>query len=142
MTHGGRSVRGELPWLGLSLCGILSAHAFSHFIIHRGAILASLAASGSVPAWMWGALFLPELVACFIVGWRLSSWWQVVIYSVTAAAARQAFELALHLAGDATHAIDGPRHAFVTTFVVALVYALLVGLASASGRQERQLDRT
>ncbi len=142
MTHGGRSIRGELPWLGLSLCGILGAHVFSHFVIHRGAILASLAARGSVPAWMWGALFLPELVACFLVGWRLSSWWRVAAYSVAAAAARQAFELTLHLAGDPAHAVDSPRQVLVATPFVALVYALLVGLASSSGRQERQLDRS
>ncbi len=140
MTHGGRSVRGELPWLGVSLCGIVAAHAFSHFVIHRGAILTSLAATGTVPAWMWGALFAPELVACFIVGWRLTRWWQVGLYAVAAAAARQACDVALHFAGDPGHLIEGPRVVLLSTPVVALVYAMLIGLASASGRQERQLE--
>jgi hypothetical protein len=141
MTHGGRSVRGELPWLGVSACGILAAHAFSHFVIHRGAILATIAAGVSVPPWLWGALFAPELLACFIVGWRLTSWPQVIAYAMTAALARQACEVALHVAGDAWHALDEPRSAIIATPVVALVYALLLGLASASGRQDRQLDR-
>jgi hypothetical protein len=140
MTHGGRSVRGELPWLGVSLCGILAAHAFSHFVIHRGAIVASLAATGTVPGWMWGALFAPELVACFIVGWRLTRWWQVGLYAAGATVVRQACELALHYAGDAGHLIEGPRSVLVATPVVALVYAMLIGLASTSGRQDRQLD--
>jgi hypothetical protein len=125
----------------VSVCGILAAHAFSHFVIHRGAILASIAAGGTVPAWMWGALFAPELVTCFIIGWRLSSWAQVIVYALTAALARQACEIALHLAGDAGHALDGPRSALVAAPIVALVYALLLGLASATGRQDRQLDR-
>jgi hypothetical protein len=141
MTHGGRSVRGELPWLGVSVCGILAAHAFSHFVIHRGAILAAIAAGGTVPGWMWGALFAPELLVCVIVGWRLSSWPQVIVYAVTAAFARQASEIALHLAGDAGHALEGPRSAVLAVPVVVLVYALLLGLASATGRQDRQLDR-
>lgn len=141
MTHRGGRLRGELPWLGMSLCGILAAHAFSHFVIHRGAILASLAATGTVPAWMWGALFAPELVACFLVGWRLSTWWQVGLYALTATAARQGCELALHRTGDPGHALEGPREVLVATPVVGLVYLLLIGLASSSGRQERQLDR-
>ncbi|WP_242345228.1 hypothetical protein [Anaeromyxobacter terrae] len=141
MTHGGPSVRGELPWLGVSLCGILAAHAFSHFIIHRGAILTSLAATGTVPAWMWGALFAPELVACFIVGWRLTRWWQIGVYAVAAALVRQGCELALHYTGDAGHVIEGPRAVLLATPVVTLVYAMLIGLASSSGRQDRQLDR-
>jgi hypothetical protein len=125
----------------VSVCGILAAHAFSHFVIHRGAILASIAAGGTVPTWMWGALFAPELLACVIVGWRLSSWAQVIVYAVTAAIARQACEIALHLAGDVGHALESPRSAVVASPVVALVYALLLGLASTSGRQDRQLDR-
>lgn len=141
MTHGGRSVRGELPWLGVSVCGILAAHAFSHFVIHRGAILAALAAGAAVPAWLWGALFAPELLACFIVGWRLSSWGQVISYAIAGAVARQTCEVALHLGGDAAHALEGPRAALLASPIVALVYALLLGLASASGRQDRQLDR-
>ena len=90
---------------------------------------------------MWGALFAPELLACFIVGWRLSSWPQVLAYAGAAALARQACEITLHVAGDAGHALDAPRSAIVATPVVALVYALLLGLASATGRQDRQLDR-
>jgi hypothetical protein len=141
MSRGGGKIRAELPWLAVSLCGILAAHAFSHFVIHRGAILASIAATGSVPAWMWGALFAPELLACFIVGWRLSTWPQVVMYAAAAAVVRQACELGLHASGDPGHALEGPRDVLVATPVVALVYLLLIGLASSSGRQERQLDR-
>ncbi len=127
----------ELPWLGIAMLGLTTALFIEHFFVHCQIIVPSLSAGGTVEPWMWGTLATPELIACFLSGWRLRSWPAVVMYAGLGALVRDVFYLMLTVAGEPGH--DLPQ-TFGQTAVsiggVALCYLLAFGLASASWREE------
>jgi len=131
-------LRRELPWFGLMAVTLLGTFALSHFVVRRGILLPSLAAGGA-PAWVWAALYAPELVAVLMIGWRLRSWALVGAYAGGAAALREGFHFALRWAGEA----DGHVRfdSALTELAIALpvtlaAYALVFMAAAATGRDE------
>lgn len=131
-------VRRELPWFALMVGALLGTFLLSHFVIRRGILLPSLAAGGA-PAWVWAALYAPELVALLMVGWRLRSWALVGAYAGGAAALREGFHFALRWAGEPDgHVRFGSA---LTEIAIALpvtlaAYAIVFTAASATGREE------
>lgn len=129
-------LRRELPWFALMIVALTGTFLLSHFVIRRGILLPSLAAGGA-PAWVWGALYAPELVALLMVGWRLRSWILVGAYAGAAAVLREGFHFALRWAGES----DGHRFSATTELAIALpitlaAYAVVFAAASATGRDE------
>ncbi len=126
----------ELPWLGVAMLGLAAALFVEHFVVHCQIILPTLATEGIIEPWMWGALATPELIACFLSGWRLRSWPAVVMYAGLGALVRDVFYVILSVAGEPGH--EPPRTLSETvlyTSAVALWYLLAFGLASASWRE-------
>jgi hypothetical protein len=81
-------------------------------------------------------------VAFFAAGWRLRSWAQVFLYAAGGALLREAFEFALHLAGEPGHANafqDPFSDLAVSGAAIALAYVLVLALAMRSARDERRL---
>ncbi len=126
----------EVPWLGIAMLGLTTALFIEHFFVHCQIIEPSLA-GGAVEPWMWGALATPELIACFLSGWRLRSWPAVVMYAGLGALLRSIFYVMLTVAGEPDH--DLPQtfgQTVLSTAGVALWYLLAFGLASASWRED------
>lgn len=137
-----REVVREAPWLGASMLGLLAMFALEHYVVHRQIILPVLEITVDPPLWMWGAMFVPELVVFFAAGWRLRSWSAVAAYAVAGAFLREGFHYLLTLAGEPGH-VDAFRDPFsdfaVNTLEITIAYALVLGLAAWSGRGERRL---
>lgn len=128
---------GEPTWLALTLACLALAIALEHFILHRQMILPAIA-THSLSPWMWGALFVPEMGVCFVAGWRLRSIGWLAVYAVAAALLRQTAFLALTLAGEPGHAEEifvAPGNLAQGILLVAVVYFLVLGLASMSARE-------
>lgn len=127
-----------VAWLGA--LGI--ALVVEHFVVHRGVILPTIAATGSVPPWAWAALYAPELVACFVAGWHLRSWALVGVYAVLATLLRERFYQLLHALGEPGHeAVTAPRAEFALAApLVAVAYVIVLVVASLSSREDAELD--
>lgn len=127
----------ELPWLAITMGALGLALAFEHWVVHRGVVLPALESASGAPPWVWGALLVPELVVLFISGWRLRSWTLVALHAGLATAVREIFQVVLLV-------LREPGHTSVTSVsefafaspLVTLAYLLVLGLASASGREE------
>ena len=94
------------------------------------------------PLWMWGALFVPELVVFFASGWRLRTWPSVVAYAAAGATLREGFHYLLARAGEPGHidALKDPFSDFAVKWPTILVaYVLVLALAGWSGRHEGRL---
>lgn len=132
----------ELPWLGLTVLGLVTAHLVAHFVVHRQIVLESLAATGEVAPWMWGALVTPELIVCFLAGWRLRSWTGVVMYAGIGALVRDVVHLGLWAASEPGHPLlttQPPGRLALAMGAVALSYLVAFGLASHSAREDERL---
>lgn len=132
----------EVPWLCVSMAVLVAMFALEHFIVHRQIVLPALEITAEPPLWMWGSMFVPELVAFFVVGWRLRSWAAVVAYAAMGATVREGFHAVLALAGEPGHVnpLKDPFSDFaVNTLEIAIAYALVLGLAAWSGRREGRL---
>ncbi|HEY6003713.1 MAG TPA: hypothetical protein VIV57_12620 [Anaeromyxobacter sp.] len=137
-----REVLDELPWLGLATIGLLVTFALEHFIVHKQIILPALEIVAEPPLWMWGSMFVPELVVCFAVGWRLRSWTAVLAYAAAGASLREGFHYLLARAGEPGHidALKDPFSDFAVKWpTIAVAYVLVLGLAAWSGQREGRL---
>ena len=126
----------ELAWLGLMLVALAAALAFEHWVVHLQMLLPALA-QDAVPPWLYGALFVPELVACFLSGWRLRSKTWIVTYAIAAALIRQLFHAMLGALGEPGHRspLDGPAEFAIATPIVVFLYALVFSLAAQSSKE-------
>ncbi len=126
-------------WLGALIVALL----VQHFVVQRGVIQPAIAATGTVPPWAWGAFFAPEIVACFVAGWRLRSWALVAVYAALATLLRGSFHLLLSAFGEPGSGSPGasPGEFTLAAPMVALAYVVILAVASLSGRDEAQLDR-
>jgi hypothetical protein len=140
-THA-RDVLREVPWLCVAMLGVVAMFALEHYVVHKQIILPALEITAEPPLWMWGSMFVPELVVFFAAGWRLRSWSAVVAYAAAGAVTREGFHYLLALAGEPGH-IDAFKDPFsdfaVNTVEIAVAYAFVLGLAAWSGRGERRL---
>ena len=130
--------RGELRWLGLTLCGLALAIAFEHFVIHREMILPAMRASAALPPWMWGALFLPEMAVCVVAGWRIRSLAWLAVYAAAGGLLREIVFHAFSFTAEAGHAeaAFAPNTSFGQgALLVGIAYFLLLGLASMTARE-------
>jgi hypothetical protein len=137
-TLGSRRSAAEAAWFGLAMLALLASFVLEHFFVHRLIILPALEV-GTPPLWMWGSMFVPELVVSFAIGWRLRSWAPIIGYAVAAAVLRETFQLVLAAAGEPGHAPDGSLQ--FTEFAlnapaVALIYVVVLRLGSWSGSEE------
>ncbi len=137
-----REVLHELPWLVGSMAGLAAMLILEHFLVYKQIVLPALEITAEPPLWMWGAMFVPELVAFFAAGWRLRSWVVVAAYAAIGATVREGIQYLLSRAGE-----PGYGSSFVDPFSdfavhwppIALAYACVLGLAAWSGRQEGRL---
>lgn len=132
------ALREELRWLGLTLAGLLLAIAFEHFVIQREVILPAMRSSSSVPPWMWGALFLPEMAVCVVSGWRIRSLTWLAISAGTAGLLRETVFHAFSLAPGIDHTEDALAHGVSFgrgALLVGVLYFLVLGLASMTARE-------
>jgi hypothetical protein len=118
---------------------LTAALAFEHAVVHRRMIAPVLAAGLPVPPWAWATLFIPELVACFLSGWRIRGWLELAAYTAGATALRAVTSFGLGWPGpplardgDATGASTPEATALSAVFAVA--YLLTFALASSSAR--------
>jgi hypothetical protein len=127
----------ELPWLAVTAGALALALAFEHWVVHRGIVLPALDAAGRAPPWVWAALFIPELVVLFLSGWRLRSWTLVALHAGLATAIRELCQVLLLVLREPGHTSAASVSEFAfSSPVVALAYLLVLGAASASGREE------
>jgi hypothetical protein len=137
-----REALDELPWLGLAMVGLVTTLALEHFFVYKQIILPALEITAEPPLWMWGALFVPELVVFFASGWRLRTWTSVVAYAAAGATLREGFHYLLARAGEPGHidALKDPFSDFAVKWPTILVgYLLVLALAAWSGRHEGRL---
>ncbi len=140
-THA-RDVVRELPWICVAMVVLVATFALEHFIVHRQIVLPALEITAEPPLWMWGSMFVPELVAFFVIGWRLRSWTAVLAYAAAGAMVREGFHYLLALAGEPGHANalkDPFSDIALNTAEIAIAYAFVLGLAAWSGRSEGRL---
>jgi hypothetical protein len=136
-------LRRELPWFAVMAGALLATFVFAHWVVRRDVILPSVATGGAAPPWVWAALYLPELVAAFMIGWRLRSWPMVLLYAGGAAVVREGFHAAMHWAGQMPHPrvfASGALEIAVAVPLAVLAYAVVFAVASASGREDARLD--
>lgn len=137
-----REILHELPWLAASLFGLVAMFVLEHFVVHKQIVLPALEITAEPPLWMWGSMFVPELVVFFAAGWRLRSWGAVGAYALLGAAAREYFHYQLARLGEPGHAtaFGDPFSDFAVHWpAVTIAYVLVLGLAAWSGQHERQL---
>jgi hypothetical protein len=120
------------------LVALAAALAFEHVVVHRRMIVPVLAAGLPVPAWAWATLFIPELVACFLSGWRIQSWRELVVYTAGATALRAFTTFALGWPGAPGSSTDAGGSSAAAlparAAVFALAYFLTFALARSSAR--------
>lgn len=128
----------ELGWLAATLGALVLALLVEHFVIHEQMILPWLAVTPEVPPWMIGAQLVPEIIVCFLAGWRLRGLGWIAVYGGAAATVRQSFYWLLSSLGAAGHpeTLFGPPSEFARTApLVAVMYFLAFGLASMGARE-------
>jgi hypothetical protein len=137
-----REALDELPWLGLAMVGLVTTLVLEHFFVYKLIVLPTLEITAEPPLWMWGSMFVPELVVFFASGWRLRSWSAVAAYAAAGSTLREGFHYLLARAGEPGH-IDGLKDPFSDFAVkwptIAVGYVLVLGLAAWSGQQEGRL---
>jgi hypothetical protein len=128
--------RSELAWLPVTLGALALTLSFEHWLVHRQVILPALEASAEIPPWMWATLYVPELVVCFVAGWRLRGWRTVVLYAVCAGAVRELFGRWLTLLGEPGHVerFRSPGSDLAVPITV-IVYSLVFAFAAESARE-------
>jgi hypothetical protein len=138
-----RSVVAGVRKSALWLCVLALALIIEHFVVYRGVIGPAQETSGEVPPWAFGALFAPELVACFAAGWQLRSWRLVAVYAVLATVLREVFQAALRIVGEAGHdpGFSARIEPGVAMPLIAGVYVVILAVASVSGRGDAEFDR-
>lgn len=132
----------ELPWLTLSMAGLAATLALEHFFVYKQIVLPALEITAEPPLWMWGAMFVPELVAFFAAGWRLRSWGAVIAYASAGGTLREGFNYLLAHAGEPGHLdtfVDPFSDFAVHWPPIVLAYACVLGLAAWSGSREGRL---
>jgi len=132
----------ELPWLAASMIGLVAMLTLEHFFVHKQIVLPTLEITAEPPLWMWGSMFVPELVVCFAAGWRLRSWSMVLAYALLGALLREYYHYQLALQAEPGHttAFGDPFSDFAVHWpAVAVAYVLVLGLAAWSGQHEREL---
>lgn len=137
-----REILHELPWLAVSLAGLAAMFTLEHFFVYKQIVLPALEITAEPPLWMWGTMFVPELVVLFAAGWRLRSWSAVAAYAIAGSTVREGFHYLLSRAGE-----PGYVSTFVDPFsdfavhgpAIAIAYACVLGLAAWSGRREGRL---
>jgi hypothetical protein len=136
------ALRRELPWLALMAAALLASAGLAHFLIRKGVILPSIAASGGAPAWTWAALYAPELVVAIMIGWRLRSLALVLLYAGAAAVLREGFHLALRWSGDTMAVAPSAAAELAIALPVSIIgYAVVFALAASSARAGSELPR-
>jgi hypothetical protein len=128
-------MRSRILQLARMVVALAAALAFEHAVVHRRMIAPVLAAGLPVPAWAWGTLFIPELVACFLSGWRIRGAAELAAYTSCAAALRAFATFGLGwpgppLAGGRTSALG----MVAQVAVFAIGYLLTFALARSSAR--------
>jgi hypothetical protein len=137
-----REILRELPWLAGAMAGLAVALFFEHFFVHKQIVLPALEITVEPPLWMWGAMFVPELVWFFAAGWRLRSWSAVLVYAGAGATLRQAFDYLLVRFGEPGHVtlVRDPYSDLVVRWpAIVVAYVLVLGLAFWSKRHEGSL---
>ncbi len=132
------ALREELRWLGLTVAGLLLAIAFEHFVIQREVIQPAMRASASVPPWMWGALFLPEMAVCVVSGWRIRRLTWLAVYAGAAGLLRETVFHVFRLTPELDHPEDAIAHGISFgrgALLVGVMYFLIFGLASMTARE-------
>jgi hypothetical protein len=132
------ALREELRWLCLTLAGLLLAIAFEHFVIQREVIQPAMRSSASVPPWMWGALFLPEMAVCVVSGWRIRRLTWLAVYAGAAGLLRETVFNAFRLSPGVDHTEDALAHGLSFgrgAVLVGVLYFLIFGLASMTARE-------
>jgi hypothetical protein len=140
--EGPREVLREVPWLLGAMVGLLATLLLEHYVVHRHIVLPALEITAEPPLWMWGSMFVPELVWFFAAGWRLRSWAAVTVYAGSGATLREAFDYVLVRLGEPGHLSthkDPYSDLAVNWPAVLIAYAVVLGLAAWSGRHERTL---
>ncbi len=137
-----RAVLREAPWLLGAMAGLTATLALEHFVVHRQIVLPALEITAEPPLWMWGAMFVPELVWFFAAGWRLRSWSAVAVYAGAGATLREAFDYLLLRFGEPGHvaATTDPYGDLAVKWpAIVVAYGVVLGFAAWSRRQERSL---
>jgi hypothetical protein len=130
--------RRVLQFAGMAVA-LSAALAFEHAVVQRRMIAPVLAAGLPVPAWAWATLFIPELVACFLSGWRIRGFAELAAYTAGATALRTFTTFGLGwpgppLAGEAGRGPAAPAAVAVQALVFAVAYLLTFALARSSAR--------
>ncbi len=132
----------ELPSLGATMLALVATLVLEHFFVHRLIVLPTLAFTPHAPFWMFAAMIVPELVVCFVAGYRLRTWAALVMYAGVGGLLRGGFHLALELAREPGH-YDGVHERFsefaVRAPLVAIGYLVVLAVAASSGDDERRL---
>jgi hypothetical protein len=119
--------------LGITVAALSAATALQHFIIYPQ-VIAPATAGGFAPApWMWGALFVPELLVSFAVGWRLRGAAAIILYAVVAALHRTTWGFALARADEPGHPTS-PSPLLIELVAATVLYLAVFWVASASAR--------
>lgn len=123
----------EYALLGITVVALSAATAVQYFVIYLDVIVPAAKGPLAPAPWMWVALFVPELLVCFVAGWRLRGPVAIATYAVVAAFHRSAWSWAL------THADPSvwPRPAMspgLGLLTGAIVYLAIFWAASASAR--------
>ncbi len=137
-----RDIAHELPWFTGAMVAFTAALALEHYFVYRQIILPALEITAEPPLWMLGAMFVPELIVSFVVGWRLRSWAAVGLYAALGATLHEGFHYLVARAGDlgyATTFVDPFSDFAVQWPAIMVAYTGVLGLAAWSGRQERNL---
>jgi hypothetical protein len=137
--RGLRSVVAGVHRSALWLSALALALINEHFVVYRGVI----GPIQEVPPWAFGALFAPEIVACFAAGWHLRSWRLVAVYAVLATVLREVFQAVLRIVGEAGHdpVFSARIEPGVAMPLIAGVYVVILAVASVSGRGDAEFDR-
>ncbi len=128
----------EVRRLALTLAALAIAIGFEHFVIHREVIQPAMSAYTTLPPWMWGALFLPEMAVCVVAGWRIRSLTWLAIYAAAGGVVRELIFQGLGLTVNAGHAeaAFSARMPFSRgALLVGIAYFLILGLASMTARE-------
>ncbi|BDG06044.1 hypothetical protein [Anaeromyxobacter oryzae] len=123
----------EYALLGVTVFALSAATAVEHFVIHRQVILPVIAEGVPPAPWMWGALFVPELVVCFLAGWRLRGPAAIISYAIAAALHRAAWAWMLARTHQPGHEMAAGAFGFELV-AAAVLYLAVFWVASASAR--------
>lgn len=128
----------EVVWLAATLAALSATLAFEHWVIHRDVIVPALEQSPIIYPWMWATLLVPELIVCFVAGWRIPGRRWIVVYALAAAAHREGWEYLLYRLGEPGHL--GRFGSVAAEFAVAapvvvIAYLAVFALANVSAHE-------